>query len=85
MWHFFKIRMVLLLLFRAVMALRLWCFSRTGLQPYWPHSSCPSDSLVMVAGLCVPNLQKLRHGFRVRSAPPYAVLSYYSELRIGSF
>ena len=27
----------------------------------------------MVAGLCVPNLQKLRHGFQIRSALPYAV------------
>ena len=32
-----------------------WRCSRIGLEPYWPHSPRPSDFLVMVAGLCVPN------------------------------
>ena len=75
--------------FPAVLAfsrtLPSWCYSRIGLQPYWPHSPRPRDCLVMVAGLCVPNPRKLRHGFRIRSAPPYAVLKYYRELFIGTF
>ena len=42
-----------------------------------------SDSLMKVVGLCVPNHQKLRHRFRERSAPPYAVPSYEWERLIG--
>ena len=53
--------------------LAVLAFTVMVLQPYWPHSPRPSDSLVMVAGLCVPNPRKLRHGFLVGSALPYAV------------